>query len=217
MTVIIVLMLMAFTVGFTSLMVYTRNETRREINQFAKLEVQLDKNTKRNIKNVQALDKHLKELGTYDHAKPIKDPIPMKEAIELALPKTPTGCFWSVKKIKEEWWEGWVDAAITVKPKKLTSDSKVMFKKEWRVIEPTDERWFSLPESGKEYKLWLEIEFHSPDSEMIQIKILIDKNASNDQFVTNLTTRIRQQCNKVVEQYILKIESWDGVYIKNEE
>lgn len=150
-----------------------------------------------------------------ENFKPVK---PIRQVIEEALPKTPVGCMWSVKKVKREWWEGYTDVPIAYRAKidKVKKNISIGHKKEWKTLTPEDDLWKYVPDSAKNSKIVLEIEFHSPDDNVVKTEIPFGNDLSNEQIITKITSIINDRCVRIVDKYIRDNEVWDGVYIKNE-
>jgi len=158
------------------------------------------------------------DVAKFDHVKLMRQkPLSMKEAIEKALPSTPIGCMWSVKRVKVEWWEGWMEVPL---PYKTTFDAskidQIGSKREWVRRTPKDKIWEDLPSKGKQRKDNLEIEFITPDSSS-KILLSIDNNMSRQDIIDCLVSEIEHQCPALVNEYINSTDDWDGVYIKNGE
>jgi len=159
--------------------------------------------------------------NTFDHVKPLRQKsLSMKEAIEKALPSTPIGCMWSVKRVKVEWWEGWIEVPLPYKTtfdvSKIDQVIEIGSKREWVRRTPKDKIWEDLPSKGKQRKDSLEIEFITPDSSS-KILFSIDNNMSRQDIIDCLVSEIEHQCPALVNEYINSNDDWDGVYIKNGE
>jgi len=188
MSIIIVIMLIA--VGFSSAMIFFSYDIKKKVSK--------------------ELETPNKSITTASKS--------IKDIIEQALPATPVGCMWSVKKVKREWWEGYTDIPIAYKSKidKVKNNVIIGHKKEWKILTPKDDLWKYVPESAKDYKFVLEIEFHSPDNNVVKTEIPLAKDLSTEEIIYKVTSIIRVKCDRIVNDYILSNETWDGVYIKNE-
>lgn len=146
-----------------------------------------------------------------------------KEMIEEALPTTPVGCMWSVKRIRTEWWEGMVSVPVSYKTKlqfvssqDAKPTSNIGFKNKHMILNPDSELWSQVPESGKQHSFHLEIEFIAPDK-TDKVTIVIDDSIPVDRMTARIVEQIKQECPRLVAAYINRNDDWDGVYIKNGE
>lgn len=136
--------------------------------------------------------------------------VSMREEIEKALPDTPIGCMWEVKKIKRRTCEIVVEDS-SVDPFNFNGVRKTH---KMKLMIEDHPMWHALSQNKTvSDRYFVEIRLLSGDRTFRAPEdILI---SSSDDFMKKLTEDIKSTCKYILEEYVKDQEDWDGIYIKN--